>query len=79
LFASACKGISVSTAFGVWMGVALVGAKVIDVWIMKEPTNSLEMVFLAFVLVGIIGLKISSGDLEKDHEPTTTEQVGLDH
>ncbi|MEM6724813.1 MAG: SMR family transporter [Bacteroidota bacterium] len=78
LFASACKGISVSTAFGVWMGVALVGAKLIDVFIMKEPTNSMEMVFMGLVLVGIIGLKISSGDLEQsESSKTTTEQMEL--
>lgn len=75
LFANACKGISVSTAFGVWMGIALIASKAIDMFVFNEPSNNLQLVFMALVFVGIIGLKISSPDLEDGKSDNQIEMV----
>ncbi|MEM7104837.1 MAG: SMR family transporter [Bacteroidota bacterium] len=57
LFAMAMKGISASTAFGVWMGLALIGSKIIDVTYFGEPFSYKQIIFMGFILIGIIGLK----------------------
>jgi len=53
----AMKTIPAGTAFAVWMGLALVATKIIDILYFKQPFNVQQLIFTAFVLVGIIGLK----------------------
>lgn len=60
-FSIAMKGIPSSTAFAVWMAVALAGVKIIEVAVFKEPTKTSDYFFLALMLVAIIGLKRNSG------------------
>jgi quaternary ammonium compound-resistance protein SugE len=61
-FSIAMKGIPSSTAFAVWMAVALAGVKIIEVAVFKEPTKTSDYFFLALMLVAIIGLKRNSGN-----------------
>jgi multidrug transporter EmrE-like cation transporter len=35
----------------------LVGIKIIDISIFKQPYNYTQFIFISFILVGIIGLK----------------------
>ena len=53
----AMKTIPAGTAFAVWMGLALVATKFIDILYFKQPYNVQQLIFTVFVLVGIIGLK----------------------
>jgi len=53
----AMKTIPAGTAFAVWMGLALVATKFIDILYFKQPYNAQQLIFTIFVLVGIIGLK----------------------
>ena len=53
----AMKTIPAGTAFAVWMGLALVATKFIDILYFKQPYNAQQLIFTVFVLVGIIGLK----------------------
>jgi multidrug transporter EmrE-like cation transporter len=39
------------------MGISLIGIKLIEISILKQPVNYLQFVFIVFILVGIIGLK----------------------
>jgi quaternary ammonium compound-resistance protein SugE len=59
-FSLAMKQISASTAFGIWMALTLVGVKLIEVIFYKEAIKPLDYVFLALLVVAIIGLKKSS-------------------
>jgi quaternary ammonium compound-resistance protein SugE len=56
-FSQSMKSIPASTAFAVWMGLALVFSKAVDILVFKEAYNSQQLLFTALVLVGIIGLK----------------------
>jgi quaternary ammonium compound-resistance protein SugE len=56
-FSVAMKGIPASTAFAVWMAVALAGVKLVEVIVFKEPSKTTDYIFLALMLVAIIGLK----------------------
>ena len=61
LISMAMKGIPASTAFGIWMGLALVGSKIIDVMVYDEPYTTQQLLFMGLILVGIIGLKAGEG------------------
>jgi len=53
----AMKTIPAGTAFAVWMGLALVATKLIDVLYFKLPYSAQQIIFTFLVLVGIVGLK----------------------
>lgn len=59
-FSMAMKGIPASTAFAVWMGLALIFSKIMDVFVFNEAYNPQQILFTGIVLVGIIGLKYYS-------------------
>ena len=56
-FSVALKSIPTATALASWMGISLIGIKLIEISILKQPVNYLQFVFIVFILVGIIGLK----------------------
>ena len=59
-FSMAMKGIPASTAFAVWMGLALVFSKTMDVFVFSEPYNMQQILFTGVLLIGIVGLKYYS-------------------
>jgi quaternary ammonium compound-resistance protein SugE len=59
-FSLAMKQISASTAFAIWMAITLAGVKFAEVVFYKEPVRPLDYVFLALLLVAIVGLRKSS-------------------
>jgi len=56
-FSLSVKQIPTSTALAVWMGVALIGVKLVDVSLFKEPWHPMQLFYLGLIVVGIIGLK----------------------
>lgn len=56
-FSKALNVIPASTAFAIWMGMALVGIKVVDTLVLKEPFVWAHVFYIGCILVGIIGLK----------------------
>jgi len=56
-FSIAIKQLPASTALAVWMGVTLVGVKLVDVAWFKESTNLQQVFFILLILIGIVGLK----------------------
>ena len=56
-FSQSMKTIQASTAFAVWMGLALIFSKAVDILVFKEAYNTQQLIFTFVVLVGIIGLK----------------------
>lgn len=56
-FSQSMKTIQASTAFAVWMGLALVFSKAVDILVFKEAYNIQQLLFTFVVLIGIIGLK----------------------
>jgi quaternary ammonium compound-resistance protein SugE len=54
------KSIPLTLAIASWTAISLVFIKLFDVFVLKTPTNSLEIFFLTLIIVGIVGLKFSS-------------------
>lgn len=53
----AMKTIPASTALAVWMGTALIGVKLVEILFLKMPYDGWQFLFIALILVGIVGLK----------------------
>lgn len=56
-FSLSMKQIPTATALAVWMGIALIGVKLVDISVFKEPWNPAQFFYMALILAGIIGLK----------------------
>jgi quaternary ammonium compound-resistance protein SugE len=59
-FSIAMKKIPVPLAFAIWMGLTLAGSIIIDALWFDQHLSWLQILFLAFIGIGIVGLKISS-------------------
>ena len=57
----ATKVLPLGTAYAIWTGIGAVGALVIGIVLFKEPATTARMFFAALLLVGILGLKATSG------------------
>lgn len=59
-FSKAMSQIPASTAFAMWMGMALVGIKLVDTVVLKVPFSWWHLLYIGFVLMGLVGLKRSA-------------------
>ena len=56
-FSMAMKQIPASTALAIWMGLTLVGVKLVDITVFKESYNGYQFLYMGLIMVGIAGLK----------------------
>ena len=56
----AIRTIPLGTAYAVWTGVGAVGTVIIGIAIFEEQMTLARIIFLGFVIIGIIGLKVVS-------------------
>ena len=54
------REIPVGTAYAVWVGIGAVGTFILGILLLGEPVQMLRFVFLGFIIIGIIGLKLVS-------------------
>ena len=59
--AQATKALPLGTSYAVWTGIGALGALVAGVVLFREPATPARMFFAALLLVGILGLKATSG------------------
>jgi small multidrug resistance pump len=57
----ALKRIDVSMAYAVWSGLGTALIAIIGVLWLKEPLNTLKIVSLSLIIIGVIGLNLSGG------------------
>ena len=57
----ALKKIDVSVAYAVWSGLGTALIAGIGVLWLKEPLNTLKVVSLTLIIIGVIGLHLSGG------------------
>jgi quaternary ammonium compound-resistance protein SugE len=53
----AMKEIPASTALAVWMGTALVGVKLVEIFFLKGTYDFYQFLYIGLILIGIVGLK----------------------
>jgi quaternary ammonium compound-resistance protein SugE len=60
----ALKDLPVSTAYAVWMGIAVVGSTITGMWIYKEPSSIIRLACIVLIIGGIVGLKWTGTDAQ---------------
>lgn len=61
LLSLAVKTLPIGTAYTVWTGVGAVGAVLFGIFLLNEPVSLPRLLFVGLIVVGIIGLRITSG------------------
>ncbi len=62
LLSIALRALPLGTAYAAWTGIGALGAFVLGIAVLGEPATALRLGSAALILVGIVGLKLSSGE-----------------
>ena len=60
LLIKATQTLPIGTAYAVWTGIGAVGTVLVGIFVFKEPTNFLRLLFLTTLIMSIVGLKAVS-------------------
>lgn len=60
LLSMSMKELPLGTAYGIWTGIGAVGAVIVGLVFMGEPATLQRLFFVALILTGLVGLKLSS-------------------
>ncbi len=60
LLAYSMRTLPMGIAYPVWTGIGAVGTVIVGIIFFKEGVNLQKIIFLSLILIGIIGLKLSS-------------------
>lgn len=60
LLTLALKSLPVGAAYAVWTGIGAAGTVLIGILVMDEPANAGRVASLAFIISGIVGLRLFS-------------------
>jgi len=56
----ALRNLPLGTAYAIWTGIGTVGTVILGIILFKEPVDLIRLIFIGFIIIGIIGLKIVS-------------------
>jgi len=60
LLGIAMKTLPVGTAYSVWVGVGAVGTVALGIVLLGEAANAARLISVAFIVAGIVGLKLAT-------------------
>jgi len=60
LLARAAREIPIGTAYAVWVGIGALGTASLGIVLFGEPTSPGRMLFMALLVLSIVGLKLTS-------------------
>ncbi len=64
LLAYSLKYLPVGTAYAVWTGIGAVGTAILGIILFNESRELVRIFFIFLIIVGIVGLKIFSGNVD---------------
>jgi quaternary ammonium compound-resistance protein SugE len=56
----ALRDLPAGTAYAIWTGIGAVGGAALGIVVFHEPATALRISFIALVVVGIVGLKVTA-------------------
>ncbi len=59
VFLFALKQFDLSFAYAIWAGLGILGVSLIGIFVFKEPCNTLKIVSILLIVIGVITLNIS--------------------
>lgn len=60
LLSIAVRSLPIGTAYAVWVGIGAVGTAIVGMAILGEPASAPRLLCLALVMIGIVGLKLTT-------------------
>lgn len=54
------KSLPTGTAYSVWVGIGAVGTVTLGIMLFGEPASAARLISVAFIVAGIIGLKLAT-------------------
>lgn len=60
LLSIALKYIPVGTGYAVWTGIGAAGSVLVGMTLFKEKKSTMKILFLSFIIMGVVGLKFVS-------------------
>jgi quaternary ammonium compound-resistance protein SugE len=60
LLAKASQDLPIGTAYSVWVGIGAFGASILGIILFNESVSIPRLVFLAMLIISIIGIKFTS-------------------
>ncbi|MDT3671488.1 MAG: quaternary ammonium compound efflux SMR transporter SugE [Aromatoleum sp.] len=60
LLGIAMKSLPVGTAYAIWVGIGAIGTAVMGMVLFGEPANTIRLLSLLLIFIGIVGLKLSA-------------------
>lgn len=60
LLALAARSLPIGTAYAIWVGIGALGAAILGILLFGEPATPLRLMFLALLVVSIVGLKMTT-------------------
>ena len=60
LLSQAMKNLPMGTAYAVWTSIGTLGATALGILIFNESINPIRLICLILIVIGIIGLKLTS-------------------
>ncbi|WP_201315717.1 quaternary ammonium compound efflux SMR transporter SugE [Dyella sp. EPa41] len=61
LLAMAVKTLPIGTAYAIWTGIGAVGAVLLGIVLFGDTASPLRLACVALVVLGMVGLKLTSG------------------
>ncbi len=69
LLSGAARTIPIGTAYAVWVGIGASGAAILGVLLFREPLTLARAMFLALLVIAIIGLKLTGAPGDGEISP----------
>ena len=60
LLGIAMNTLPVGTAYSVWVGIGAIGTVILGIVLLGEPANPGRLISVAFIVAGIVGLKLAT-------------------
>jgi len=60
LLGIAMKELPIGTSYSVWVGVGSVGTVILGIVLFGESANAARLISVAFIIIGIVGLKLTT-------------------
>lgn len=74
--AKAVEGLPGGTVYAIFAGVGTIGTFLMDVYLFGEQMTTAKILFIAMIIVGVIGLKLADDAAEKnDKQAYVTEGI----
>ncbi len=54
------KSLPLGTAYAIWTGIGTVGTVIFGIILFKEPIDTIRLICIGFIILGIVGLKVVS-------------------